>query len=673
MLSDSCDWYWETETRYTRWALSNEMNDSTPAHVIRFGVFELDTHSGELRRHGLKVRCPDQSFQILKKLLSRPGEVISREELRGVLWASDTFGDFDIGLNSAVRKLREALDDSADNPRFVETLPRRGYRFIAPVSLPAVEPAAVAMQPMAAPSAVARDPESVVAVPAEAIVPHVGGLAPIGRRAILLIVLGAAVLAATGAAVYRRGGLTSRRDPGRAAPIHALLVLPFENLTGDASQDYFADSVTDALTVNLAQVEGLDVISRTTALQYRQTGKRLSVIGRELSVSGIVSGTVVRSGTGVRITAQLGRVSTDHVEWGKAYEGQVSHMLDLQQQIAREIAAAAGLVTPASRRSRAIASEAYDAYLKGLTAQGQGQHNAFRTAIGYFEKAVTIEPDFAEAYAALALTQMQFLFGGPFSPHETVPKAEAAARKAMQLDETLAHPHRVLGQILGLYHWRWEDSAKELQRAADLQNGRDESALAMSLSLMRVGRLKDAIAAAERGHKLDPLSINAQIAVGATYRAGGDYDRAVAEFGRALEMSPGNNRVHFQLGTTFVEMGRIDDAIRELDIAARPAHGHNSRIEAYLGYAYAAAGRTLDARAVLKELDAHRRDQYVSAYGIALIHDALGERQAALAAVERACEDRAVEFAMVGRYPAFKTIASEPRFLAVMRQVGLPH
>jgi TolB-like protein/tetratricopeptide (TPR) repeat protein len=506
-------------------------------------------------------------------------------------------------------------------------------------------------------------------------VPPVGGPVLIGRRAILLIALGAAVLA-TGAAVYRRGGLTSPRDPGRAAPIHALLVLPFENLTGDATQDYFADSVTDALTVNLAQVEGLDVISRTTALQYRRTGKRLSEIGRELLVGGIVSGTVVRSGAGVRITAQLGRVSTDHVEWGKAYEGQVSHMLGLQQRIARDVAAAAGLVTSASAgrgRSRAIASEAYDAYLKGLTAQGQGQHNAFRTAIGYFEQAVAIEPDFAEAYAALALTQMQFLFGGPFSPHETVPKAEAAARKAVQLDETLAQPHRVLGQILGLYHWRWADSVKELQRAADLQNRDDEFTMAMSVSLMRAGRFTEAIAAAERGRKLDPLSVNSQVAVGAAYRAGGNHDRALVELRRALDMSPGNTRVHFQLGTTFVAMARIDDAIREFEIAARPAHGHNSRIEAYLGYAYAAAGRTLDARTILKELDAHRRDQYVSAFGIALIHDALGESEPAVAAVERARDDHAVEFAMVGQYPAFKTIASDPRFLAVMRQVGLPH
>jgi TolB-like protein/Flp pilus assembly protein TadD len=514
------------------------------------------------------------------------------------------------------------------------------------------------------------------AVPAGAMVQRLGGLVPIGRRAILLLALGAAVLTGAGVGVYRRGGLTSPRDPGRAAPIHALLVLPFENLTGDATQDYFADSVTDAVTVNLAQVKGLDVISRTTALQYRRTGKRLSEIGRELLVGGIVSGTVARSGTGVRITAQLGRVSTNHVEWGKAYEGEFSHMLDLQRQIAAEIAAAAGLATPASTRrgrSLALASEAYDAYLKGLTAQGQGQHNAFRTAIGYFEQAVAIEPDFAEAYAALALTQMQFLFGGPFSPHEVVPKAEAAARKAVQLDETLAQPHRVLGQILGLYHWRWGDSVKELQRAAALQNRDDEFTMAMSVSLMRAGRFTEAVAAAERGQKLDPLSISSQVAVGAAYRAAGNHDRALVELRRALEMSPGNSRVRFQLGTTFVAMGRIDDAIREFEIAARPAHGHNSRIEAYLGYAYAAAGRTLDARAVLKELDTHRRDQYVSAYGIALIHDALGEREAAVASVERARDDHAVEFAMVGQYPAFKTIASDSRFLAVMRQVGLPH
>jgi len=349
-------------------------------------------------------------------------------------------------------------------------------------------------------------------------------------------------------------------------------------------------------------------------------------------------------------------------------------MLDLQQKIASDIAVAAGLALPPShsrRPAQTIAAQAYDAYLKGLTARGRQQQDAISRAVEYFEQAIAIEPDFAAAHAALALTQMQFLFGGPFSPHEAVPKAEAAARKALQLDDTLAEAHGALGQILALYHWRWEDGAKSLQRAAEVRNG-EEFTAAMSLSLMRQGRFDDAITEAERGRKRDPLSVNAQVAVGTAYRAVGQYDRALAELRRALAMSPGNSRVHFQLGATFAASGRMDDAIRELEIGARPAHGHNSRIEAYLGYAYAAAGRTLDARAVLQELDAHRRDQYVSAFGIALIHDALGEGEPAVAAVERARDDHAVEFAMMGQYPAFKTIASEPRFLAVMRQVGLP-
>ena len=647
------------------------MNGLTPAHVFRFGIFELDTNSGELRRHGLKIRLPDQSFQILKELLNRSGEVVTREELRRVLW---TIGDL-CRLRGRVEQRRPQA------ARIVGRLRRESAvrRNLAAARLPIHRVGLRSCHAGCARSWCRRRshlvPRRVVASSAEAVVPARGACAsPAGARP------------CSSFSVPRSWPPGERRcidvedfhhsgDPGGAEPIRALLVIPFENLTGDAAQDYFVDSVTDALTVHLSQVQGMDVIARTTAMQYRKTGKRLSEIGRELPVNGIVSGTVVQTGTGVRITAQLGRVSTDRVEWGKAYEGELSHMLDLQQKIASEIAVAAGLALPPShsrRPAQTIAAQAYDAYLKGLTVRGAQQHDAFSRAVGYFEQAIAMEPDFAEAHAALALTQMQFLFGGPFSPHEAIPKAEAAARKALQLDDSLAQAHAVLGQILALYHWRWEDSAKALQRAAEVGNGGEEFTAAMSLSLMRQGRFDDAIAAAERGRKRDPLSLNAQVAVGTAYRAVGQYDRALAELRRALAMSPGNSRVHFQLGATFAASGRMDDAIRELEIAARPAHGHNSRIEAYLGYAYAAAGRTLDARAVLKELDAHRRDQYVSAFGIALIHDALGEGEPAVAAVERARDDHAVEFAMIGQYPAFKTIASEPRFLAVMRQVGLP-
>jgi TolB-like protein/cytochrome c-type biogenesis protein CcmH/NrfG len=469
------------------------------------------------------------------------------------------------------------------------------------------------------------------------------------------------------------GALPWPRRPAVAEPpIASIVVLPFENLTGDPAQEYLADSVTDAINAQLAQLKGVDVISRTSARQYKQTLKPLAQIRAELNnVEGVVEGTVRRSGDMVWITAKLIRAETDRTVPGPhVYEGEMSGLLSLHQQIASDLAAAAGQPRPNPVRARTIAPKAADAYINGLTARGLGRHEGFRRAVGYFEEAITIQPDFAEAYAELAMVQVQFLFGGPYSPHQAIPKAEAAARKALQLDNQQARARRALGQILILYYWRWEDGDRELERATAI-GGLDDPPEAISASLRRRGRYQEAIAAAERGRRVDPLSVQAQIAIGNSYRAAGQYDRAMHEYRRALQMSPGNNRVLFQMGVNLVAMGRPADAIRELEIASRQTTGHNSRMEAYLGYAYALAGRAGDAREVLKELEAHRKDQYVSWYGIALIHDALGEKAPALAALQRAFDDRAVEFGLHDHtFAKFRTIASEPAFQSVFRQVG---
>jgi len=480
------------------------------------------------------------------------------------------------------------------------------------------------------------------------------------RAAVLIVVMMAA------GAWYKRVGL-----PGPATdPIQSIVVLPFENLTGNPAQDYFADSVTDAVTAHLAQIDGLDVISRTSARQYKQTVKSLPQIRTELNnVEGVVEGTLQRSGEKVRITVKLIRAETDRTLLAQIYDGDVSGMFTLHQQIASDLAVAAGRPRPSPVRAPTINSKAYDAYVNGLSARGLQRHEGFRRAVGYLEEAIAIQPDFAEAYAELSMVQVQFLYGGPYSPHQVIPKAEAAARKALQLDDNLPKAHRALGQILNLYYWRWDEGDKELERATAI-GGLDDPPEAVSASLRRRGRYQEAIVAAERGRILDPLSVQAQLAVGNSYRAAGQYERARSEYDRALEMSPANNRVQFQIGVTLVAMGRPADAIPQLEIAARQATGHNSRMEAYLGYAYAAAGRARDARDVLKELEAHRQDQYVSWYGIALIHDALGERAPALAALQRAFEDRAVEFGLHDQYASFKTIASEPAFQAVILQVG---
>jgi TolB-like protein/DNA-binding winged helix-turn-helix (wHTH) protein/Flp pilus assembly protein TadD len=624
-----------------------------PPHVVRFGVFELDTLSGELHRQGLRIRLPDQSFQILRLLLSRPGEVVTREELRNALWTSETFVDFDVGLNSAIRKLREALDDSPENARFVETLPRRGYRFIAPVNPPAVD------QPREAQIATDTAPRSGRG-------PRAGWIA----GGLLLT----AAIAAFGV-VYARGFVRQRAGTA-AVPIRSLVVLPFENVTGDDSQEYFVESVTDALTTHLARVEGLDVISRTSARQYKRPNKRLSAIGSELNVDAVVEGAVGKSGERVRISAQVIHAGTDRHIWAQDYDGELSHILTLQRRIAADIAAATGRPPAASgtgRRGReAVHPEAYEAYLKGIRAFGSRRYDDLRAAVAYFEDAVTRQPDFAEAHAAMAQAQVQFLHVGPLSPREAIPKAEAAARKALELDDTLPIAHRALGMVLTLFHWKWEEGEKEFQRARELSGGSDEASGAASLSLIRNGRFAEALAEAERARERDPLSFGAQVNVGSAYRAAGQHDRAIAELRRALEMNREPSRARFQLGVTYIAMGHVDDAIREFEAAIGSPRWRDSKYEAYLAYGYAVAGRAADARRILDVLESRRREQYVSSFGIALIHDALGEKKRALAAFERAYEDRAVEFAQLSEYPAFETIAPEPRFQALMRVVGLP-
>ena len=644
---------------------------SSTAGVVRFGVFELDTRSGELRRHGLKVRLPHQSFQILRLLLTRPGDVATRDELRQALWTSETFVDFDVGLNSAIRKLREALDDSAEDPRFVETLPRRGYRFIGTVDLPEVDGTGPEARTETGPEAAAVPTEPGVVAPSAT---RRSGV-PVRAAWIAGGLFLTAAIAALGV-VYARGGFAGSRAGTAAAPIRSIVVLPFENLTGDAAQDYFADGVTDALTTYLAQVDGLEVISRTSARLYKQPNVRLSAIGEELKVDAVLGGAVVRSGDRVRISAQLVDAATDRHVWARNYDDELSHILTLQQRIASDIAVAVGRRAAApstrARGRQTVDPEAYDAYLKGLTARGLQRYEGYRDAVMYFEEALATQPDFAEAHAALAQAQLQFLFGGPFSPRETIPKAETAARKALDLDETLAGAHRTLGQILTLYYWKWDEGDKEFQRAAELSNRLGESAEMAGTALIRSGRFAEAVESAVRERDRDPLSFGAQVNVGTAYRAAGQHDRAVGELRRAVAMNPGNTRGHFQLGVTYVAMGRIDDAIAALEIAVRSKQARNLRLEAYLGYAYAAGGRTLDARRVLSGLESLRREQYVSSFGIALIYDALGEKAPALAALERAYAERAVEFAQMTQYPAFTTIASEPGFQATMQRIGLP-
>jgi DNA-binding winged helix-turn-helix (wHTH) protein/tetratricopeptide (TPR) repeat protein len=488
-----------------------------PLTPLRFGAFELDLHSGELRRNGVKVRLADQPRQILQLLLERPGELVTREQLRERLWTHGTFVDFETGLNTAVRKLRDALDDSAANPRFIERVPRRGYRFIAPVS-------------------------SAPASRAEASSPKT----PVFGRPVRTAWIAATFLVIAAAAVLIAHAVGSRGAHGRGASAPAR-----------------------------------------------------------------------------------------------------------------------------AREARAANPQAHELYLKGVLAFGGQSPQATRDAVGYFERAVATDSDFTDAYSLLAQAQFQFLVSGSLAPRDVAPKAEAAARKAIELDDTLAMAHRTLGAILHTYYWKWDDGDREFRRARELSGDAVDLHGIGFQGLIRARRIDEALAEAERVRKLDPRSFAAHINVAVARRASGQFDRAISELRRALELHAGRARGHFQLGVTFVLMGRPQDAIPELEQASNTSPGANPRFEAYLAYAYAAAGQPLKARRILQSLEARRRHQYVSAFGLALIHDALGDKAAALAAFERAYQERAVEIAQSEQYPRFTTIASEPQFLERMRSIGL--
>src|SRR6202040_497613 len=362
---------------------------STGNGTRRFGVYELDLRAGELRRQGLKVKLQEQPFQVLTQLLEKPGEIVTREELRNRLWPADTFVDFDHGLNAAVKRLRDALGDTAENPRFIETLSRRGYRFIAPVA-PFDSQAAPPPIPPAVPQ-----PRAALARTTKPIRPaYLFGLAGIAAVILLLVALNG------GGGYWTRLGFGGKR-------IQSLAVLPLENLSHDPEQEYFSDGMTDALIADLSKIGALRVTSRTSSIRYKKSSKSLPEIARELNVDGVVEGSVMRSGNRVRITARLIHAPTEQTLWSETYERDLGDVLKLQGDVAQAVAQQVrAQLTPEQqarlRSAQAVNPQAYEAYLKGRFTKVAGTQVGLKQAQDYFTAAIREDPRFALAYVGLA-------------------------------------------------------------------------------------------------------------------------------------------------------------------------------------------------------------------------------------------------------------------------------
>jgi TolB-like protein/Tfp pilus assembly protein PilF len=457
--------------------------------------------------------------------------------------------------------------------------------------------------------------------------------------------------------------------------IHSLAVLPLANLTGDPAQAYFADGMTDALITELAQSPGLRVISRTSVVRYKDAKKPLPDIARELNVEAIVEGAVVRSAGRVLITAQLIHAPTDRHLWARSYERDANDLVALEQEVAHAIGGAVvGKLVPQpaaqTTASGPVNAEAYRLFFQGLLAASTQSYEGYKDGIAFCRRAIEKQPDFATAYARMAVYYLQFSFTGPMSPGQFMPQAEAAARKAVALDDALAEGHAVLGAVLYRFHWDWSGSESEFRRALTLDPNYAEGYRMFGQFLLARGRSQDALAKTLRSRELDPLSLQGTLSLAGAYRAVGQYDRAIEEFRNGLEKDPNRPRAHFQLGITYVQLGRLREGINELETALNLTRD-NTRFLGYLAYAYARLGRNDEATNILGKLLDLGTHQYVSPTAIARIAVGLNDREAALSWLEKASQERDFDLLTTLSDTEFDELRSEPRYQQILARMGL--
>src|SRR6202171_306592 len=473
-----------------------------PSSAVRFGDFFLDLRTGELHKNGTRIRLAGQPFQVLTLLLREPGQMVTREELRSELWSEDTFVDFDDGLNTAIRNLRQALGDSAEHPTYIETLPRRGYRSIAPVEsdLPAQPPSSAHERATTPPTA----PEVSVDLPHP--------FATTTRRPIASIgVLAAGAILISTLSV----GLWWWRLRPLAKPpvINSVAVLPLANLSGDPNQEYFSDGITEQLITNLGKVGGLRIISRTSVMRYKGSRKTLPEIARELNVDAIVEGAVLRSPQRVRITAQLVRGSPEEHLWAETYERDSTELLAVQNDLAAAITAKIlGKLSPLQQAHlpspQAINPEAHSAYMRArFFLQNRRSPEGARKALDYSLQATQLDPNSAPAFSALADSYVATSDLGAATAAEVMPAARAAAQRALALDPDLGNAHTSLADILLDYFLDWHGPEHEFKRALELNPSDAAAHVRYAGYLAAVGELDQAVAEAKRARDLDPLSL----------------------------------------------------------------------------------------------------------------------------------------------------------------------
>jgi TolB-like protein/DNA-binding winged helix-turn-helix (wHTH) protein/Tfp pilus assembly protein PilF len=633
--------------------------------TLRFGAFELNVARGELRKSGIAVRLRPQAAKILTLLASQPGEIIRRDQLREEIWGHHVFVDFEHGLNLCIREIRAALDDDADKPRYVETLPRIGYRFIAHVE--EIDPQApwTALRPVSEQNS----------GPNRAAAPK---KLPSRRWAVAgAITLTLAVLAMIIPLGIRglRGRLLPRTSSVR---IESLAVLPLENLSGDPEQQYFADGMTDELITELAKIHSLRVISRNSVMQYKAGGKPLSQIARELNVDAVVEGTVMRSGDRVRITAQLIAAPQDRHLWAESYERDLHDVLQLQDAVARDIATHVQVrLTPTEQahlaQARPVNPRAYELLLKGRYEWAKRGSQGLTQGLDYFQQSARLDPDFAPAYVGIAESY------GLLGNSEIVPigqvysHAKSAALKALELDPDLSEAHAALAEVLNDYEWDWAEAGKEYKRAIELDPNNANAHHWYAMSLIWVGRTGEAIAEIERASQLDPAGVHINANVGLIFLWARQYDRAVVQAQKTLKLEPNDATSLLVLAQVNLKKGNYQAAINGFKTLTKTPGASAPRSQAWLAWAYALASQKGESLGILGKLKQLCRHEYCPPTSIAMIYGALGHKDAAFAWLDKALrEGDGIQLLSIKVNLYFDPLRSDPRFADVLRRIGLP-
>src|SRR5258706_4891599 len=530
------------------------MNAPTPRRgLVRFGDFAVDLRSGELDKEGVKIKLQEQPFRLLAVLLEHAGEVVTRKELRQRLWPEDTFGAFDDGLNTAIKKLRDALGDSAEKPRLIETLPKHGYRFLLPVTTIAPEPSSEFSTQ--APEAASQDLRH-----------PLWRNAKFWSRSRIVLLFASSTAALLLVAYLVRPHVRPQATAGSGKIM--LAVLPFENLSGDPEQEFFSDGMTEEMITNLGGLhpERLGVIARASAMRFKNASSSLRQVGQDLGVQYVLEGSVQRLGDRVRITAQLVQVSDQTHIWAQTYDRNLRDLFAIQTEVARAIADEISLKLPPEqqrlRGSSAVDPEAFAFYLNGRYFSHRGSDGMPR-AVENFQRAIAKDPDYALAYSGLSDSYTVQVFWGSVAPKPALERAKAAAEKALEVNSSLAEAHASLANV-NLYSWDFRGAEQEFRRALELNPSYANAHHWFSHCLVALGRMDESLAETNRALIFDPLDLSIQTHLGWHHYFAREYDQAIAPIHKALEgdTSPCSRTVPPAiLGAVYEQKGMYDEAI----------------------------------------------------------------------------------------------------------------